>query len=70
MESEALMLYATAIIIKTLCGLGLMLLGIIVSMHTDENVLAVLIFFGGLISFWSILPSCSENRERFKDDRF
>tara|TARA_R100001086_G_scaffold44797_1_gene19841 strand:+ start:178 stop:366 length:189 start_codon:yes stop_codon:yes gene_type:complete len=62
------MLYATAIIIKAMLGLGLMLAGIIVSMHTDENVLAVLIFFGGLISLWSILPSCSENRER--DDRF
>ena len=49
-------------------GLGLMLAGIIISMHTDENVLAVLIFFGGLISLWSILPSCSENRKR--DDRF
>jgi len=70
MESEALMLYVTAIIIKALCGLGLMLLGIIVSMHTDENVLAVLIFFGGFVSFASLLPSCSENRERFKDDRF
>ena len=54
-------------IIKSLCGFALMILGLIVAIHSSEfTTMGLLISFAGLIAFWTSLPSCAENRERFK----
>ena len=55
------------LIIKSLCGFALMILGLIVAIHSSEfTTMGLLISFAGLIAFWTSLPSCAENRERFK----
>ena len=63
MESEALM-YLMLLIIKAILGMALMMLGVIVSIHSNDQVLGLLILFGGLVVFWSTLPSIEENRGR------
>ena len=64
MESEALM-YVMAIILKSMVGMSLMILGVITFLHSgDHRTLGVLILFGGLVIFWSGLPSLEENRNR------
>ena len=63
MESEALM-YLMLLIIKAILGMALMMLGVIVSIHSSDQVLGLLILFGGLVVFWSTLPSIEENRGR------
>ena len=55
------------LILKSILGFALMMLGLIVAIHSSEfTTMGLLISFAGLISFWSSLPSCAENRERFK----
>ena len=55
------------LIIKSLCGFALMMLGLILAIHSTEyTTVGLLVMFGGLISFWSSLPSCEENRARDK----
>ena len=65
MESEALM-YLMLLIIKAILGMALMMLGVIVSIHSNDQVLGLLILFGGLVVFWSTLPSIEENRGRYE----
>ena len=66
MESEALMIWL--LLIKSLCGFALMMLGLILALHSSEHTTTgLLISFAGLISFWSSLPSCAENRARDND---
>tara|TARA_R100001126_G_scaffold70597_1_gene40941 strand:+ start:46 stop:231 length:186 start_codon:yes stop_codon:yes gene_type:complete len=56
------------LLIKSLCGFALMMLGLIFAIHSPEHTtLGILIMFAGLISFWSSLPSCAENRARNDD---
>ena len=52
------------LIIKGILGMVLAMLGVIISIHSNEQVLGLLILFGGLIVFWSTLPSIEENRGR------
>ena len=53
------------LLIKSLCGFALMFLGLILALHSTEyTTVGLLVMFGGLISFWSSLPSCAENRAR------
>ena len=52
------------LIIKGILGMALMMLGVIISIHSNEQVLGLLILFGGLVVFWSTLPSIEENRGR------
>ena len=56
------------LIIKSLCGFALMILGLIVAIHSSEfTTMGLLISFAGLIAFWTSLPSCAENRSRDND---
>ncbi len=56
------------LLIKSLCGFALMFLGLILALHSTEyTTVGLLVMFGGLISFWSSLPSCAENRARHND---
>ncbi len=56
------------LLIKSLCGFALMMLGLILALHsTEHTTVGILVMFGGLISFWSSLPSCAENRARDND---
>jgi len=56
------------LLIKSLCGFALMMLGLILALHSSEHTTTgLLIMFAGLISFWSSLPSCAENRARDND---
>ena len=57
-------MYVMLLIIKAILGMALMMLGVIISIHSNEQVLGLLILFGGLIVFWSTLPSIEENRGR------
>ena len=57
-------MYVMLLIIKGILGMVLMMLGVIISIHSNEQVLGLLILFGGLVVFWSTLPSLEENRER------
>jgi len=57
-------MYVMLLIIKGILGMVLMMLGVIISIHSNEQVLGLLIVFGGLIVFWSTLPSIEENRGR------
>ena len=53
------------LLIKSLCGFALMFLGLILALHSTEyTTVGLLVMFGGLLSFWSTLPSCAENRAR------
>ena len=55
------------LILKSILGFALMMLGLIVAIHSSEfTTMGLLISFAGLISFWSSLPSCAENRARDK----
>ena len=55
------------LILKSIIGFALMILGLIVAIHSSEfTTMGLLISFAGLIAFWTSLPSCAENRERFK----
>ena len=65
MESEALMIWL--LLIKSLCGFTLIMLGLILAIHSEHTTTGLLVSFGGLISFWSSLPSCAENRARDND---
>jgi hypothetical protein len=54
-----------AIILKSIIGMALVMLGFITFIHSGEHrMLGVLILFGGLVIFWSGLPSLEENRNR------
>ena len=56
------------LIIKSLCGFALMILGLILALHSTEHATTgLLISFAGLIAFWTSLPSCAENRARNND---
>jgi len=56
------------LLIKSLCGFALMMLGLILALHSPEHTtIGLLVMFAGLISFWSSLPSCAENRARDND---
>jgi len=57
-------MYVMLLIIKGILGMVLAMLGVIISIHSNEQVLGLLILFGGLIVFWSTLPSIEENRGR------
>jgi len=57
-------MYLMLLIIKAILGMALMMLGVIVSIHSNDQVLGLLILFGGLVVFWSTLPSIEENRGR------
>ena len=57
-------MYVMLLIIKAILGMALMMLGVIISFHSNEQVLGLLILFGGLVVFWSTLPSIEENRGR------
>ena len=53
------------LIIKSIVGMALMMLGVATFIHSgDHQGLGVLILFGGLVIFWSSLPSLEENRNR------
>ena len=55
------------LIIKSLCGFALMMLGLILAIHSTEyTTVGLLVSFAGLIAFWTSLPSCAENRARHK----
>ena len=42
-----------------------MMLGLILAIHSTEyTTVGLLVMFGGLIAFWTSLPSCAENRAR------
>tara|TARA_R100001509_G_scaffold6835_1_gene4026 strand:+ start:410 stop:592 length:183 start_codon:yes stop_codon:yes gene_type:complete len=56
------------LLIKSLCGFALMMLGLILAIHSTEyTVTGLLVMFAGLIAFWTSLPSCAENRARHND---
>ena len=58
-------MYVLLLIIKSIVGMALMMLGVITFIHSGEHKsLGVLILFGGLVIFWSSLPSIEENRGR------
>ena len=58
-------MYVMAIILKSIIGMALVMLGFITFIHPGEHrMLGVLILFGGLVIFWSGLPSLEENRNR------
>ena len=58
-------MYVLLLIIKSIVGMALMMLGVITFIHSgDHQGLGVLILFGGLVIFWSGLPSLEENRNR------
>jgi hypothetical protein len=41
------------------------MLGLILAIHSTEyTTVGLLVMFGGLIAFWTSLPSCAENRAR------
>jgi uncharacterized membrane protein len=53
------------LILKSIIGFALIMLGLILALHSSEHTTTgLLISFAGLISFWSSLPSCAENRAR------
>ena len=53
------------LILKSIIGFILMMLGLIVAIHsTEHTTMGLLISFAGLIAFWTSLPSCAENRAR------
>ena len=53
------------LILKSLIGFALMILGLVVAIHSSEfTTMGLLISFAGLIAFWTSLPSCAENRAR------
>mgnify|MGYP003129600041 FL=1 len=56
------------LLIKSLCGFALMMLGLILAIHSTEyTTVGLLVAFAGLIAFWTSLPSCAENRARHND---
>ena len=56
------------LILKSLCGFALMMLGLVLAIHSTEyTTVGLLVSFAGLISFWTSLPSCAENRARHND---
>ena len=58
-------MYVLLSFIKSMVGMALMMLGVITFIHSgDHKSLGVLILFGGLVIFWSGLPSLEENRNR------
>ena len=58
-------MYVLLSFIKSMVGMALMMLGVITFIHSgDHQGLGVLILFGGLVIFWSSLPSIEENRGR------
>jgi uncharacterized membrane protein len=58
-------MYVMLLIIKSIVGMALMMLGVITFIHSSEHQsLGVLILFSGLVIFWSSLPSLEENRNR------
>ena len=53
------------LILKSIIGFALMILGLIVAIHSSEfTTMGLLISFAGLVAFWTSLPSCAENRAR------
>ena len=53
------------LILKSILGFALMMLGLIVAIHSSEfTTMGLLISFAGLNAFWTSLPSCAENRAR------
>jgi hypothetical protein len=55
------------LILKSIIGFALMILGLIVAIHSSEfTTMGLLISFAGLVAFWTSLPSCAENRARHK----
>ena len=53
------------LILKSILGFALMMLGLIVAIHSSEfTTMGLLISFAGLVAFWTSLPSCAENRAR------
>jgi uncharacterized membrane protein len=61
-------MYVMLLIIKSIVGMALMMLGVITFIHSgDHQSLGVLILFAGLVIFWSSLPSIEENRARNDD---
>ena len=52
-------------LLMVLVGFIIVFLGFITFIHSGEHrILGVLILFGGLVIFWSGLPSIEENRNR------
>ena len=53
------------LLIKSLCGFALMMLGLILAIHSNEyTTVGLLVMFGGLISFWSSLPNRARDNDR------
>ena len=56
------------LILKSILGFALMMLGLILAIHSTEyTTVGLLVSFAGLIAFWTSLPSCAENRARHND---
>ena len=56
------------LILKSILGFALMMLGLILAIHSTEyTTVGLLVSFAGLIAFWTSLPSCAENRARNND---
>ena len=52
-------------LLMVLVGFIVVMLGFITFIHSGEHrMLGILILFGGLVIFWSGLPSLEENRNR------
>ena len=56
------------LILKSILGFALMMLGLIVAIHSSEfTTMGLLISFSGLVAFWTSLPSFAVNRARDND---
>jgi hypothetical protein len=56
------------LLVKSLLGFALMMIGLILAIHSSEfTTTGLLISFAGLVAFWTSLPSCAENRARNDD---
>jgi uncharacterized membrane protein len=63
-------MYVLLLIIKSIVGMALMMLGVITFIHSgDHQSLGVLILFGGLVIFWSGLPSVDQNERLRRYER-
>ena len=56
MESEALMSEMIARLLMVLTGFVLAMLGVITFVHSDHNILGILISFAGVMSMFGGLP--------------
>ena len=57
------------LLIKSLCGFALIMLGLILAIHSEHTTTGLLVSFGGLISFWSSLPSIDQDERLRRYDK-